>query len=596
MATDNLQNGRRQRRPSAVLSMPNMFRATELIYESKISKFPTYLVEEKDSMSASGEELLMKSIKNEKCVAITLKWSLDQIAELEHFNLPRIRYQTYSDNYSYIVFEKPPRGLEPLDDKLFKLTKHDELLCRSIIYELARTIQYTHAYGTMHRDLRANNVFVDIEEQHNTLRRLMLIDFGATKALLSDDQMAILNNGIGYPSATVRKDCGQYPAPEILMDLKYDGQVDAWFLGVLLYQMLNGGSIPFMGDEDDEIQESILQGGDNKFSLLRDKIDAVRAHKRNGSINERDDKELKLWMDISDDVFDLITGLLTKDARQRYTVDEILWSDWIPKCKHEFITKRIVRHWLHRYRIPDDEDALLCVICNYASVANNIRLSAHGGEWQLFNRGQSVLHQFKVVNSIGNTPFVRSDAHLSVMTNIWCKSDHRPITIEYLIEYAKEDCFIGLVADDVEPNMTFEHFIGGDDRSLALSIRFGTAWHNGEELENTKRIEYLPTRQTLAQRAHNIQQTTEDVDQLGSPTDSVSESRFGGPPPLRKVRVAMRIDSASRTLSFMINDKELDPLYFDFNSVYVSPAFTLCHCMDQVTITSVQYDEMEGGR
>lgn len=62
---------------------------------------------------------------------------------------------------------------------------------------------------------------------------------------------------------------------------------------------------------------------------------------------------------------------------------------------------------------------------------------------------------------------------------------------------------------------------------------------------------------------------------------------------MRNVTVKMRIDSASRTLSFMINDKVLDPLYFDFaDSITVSPAFTLCHCMDQVTIKSVRYDDM----
>lgn len=155
-----------------------------------MSKFPTYLVEEKlGDNNYEGDELLMKSMKNERCVAMSLKFTLDQVAALEHFNLPRIRYQTISNNYSYIVFEKPGPSLEPLSD-LFARTKHDELLCRSITYELARTIQYTHAFGVVHRDLRPNNIYVDIDQQHNTLRRLMLIDFGATKALQQDPQVS----------------------------------------------------------------------------------------------------------------------------------------------------------------------------------------------------------------------------------------------------------------------------------------------------------------------------------------------------------------------------------------------------------------------
>lgn len=66
---------------------------------------------------------------------------------------------------------------------------------------------------------------------------------------------------------------------------------------------------------------------------------------------------------------------------------------------------------------------------------------------------------------------------------------------------------------------------------------------------------------------------------------------FLGPPPLRNIRVSMRIDSMSRTLSFKINDEILDPLFFELSS-HVSPAFTLCNCMDQVTILNVRYDDM----
>ena len=54
----------------------------------------------------------------------------------------------------------------------------------------------------------------------------------------------------------------------------------------------------------------------------------------------------------------------------------------------------------------------------------------------------------------------------------------------------------------------------------------------------------------------------------------------------------MRIDSMSRVLSFKINDEILEPLYFEFPGT-VSPAFTLCNCMDQVTIKSAYFDDME---
>ena len=90
---------------SAVLSMPNIYRAKELTYESKISKFDTFCVEEKNS--ENNEQFLMKAIKNEKCISLTLKYLLDQLKCLEHYNLPEIRLtplpsQTNtSKNYDY---------------------------------------------------------------------------------------------------------------------------------------------------------------------------------------------------------------------------------------------------------------------------------------------------------------------------------------------------------------------------------------------------------------------------------------------------------------------------------------------------------------
>ena len=54
----------------------------------------------------------------------------------------------------------------------------------------------------------------------------MLIDFGATKALQSDERLAVLS-GSGYSTHFVKKEEGQFPAPEILMDLRF---VSLYFL------------------------------------------------------------------------------------------------------------------------------------------------------------------------------------------------------------------------------------------------------------------------------------------------------------------------------------------------------------------------------
>ena len=67
---------------------------------------------------------------------------------------------------------------------------------------------------------------------------------------------------------------------------------------------------------------------------------------------------------------------------------------------------------------------------------------------------------------------------------------------------------------------------------------------------------------------------------------------FSGPPPLRNVRVSMRIDPNSGTVSFKINNEILDPLFHEIKGP-ISPAFTLCNCMDQVTILNVRDDDMK---
>ena len=65
---------------------------------------------------------------------------------------------------------------------------------------------------------------------------------------------------------------------------------------------------------------------------------------------------------------------------------------------------------------------------------------------------------------------------------------------------------------------------------------------------------------------------------------------MSGPTPIRLTTVRMRIDYISRCISLWIGDREvLDPLYFSFSSK-VTAAFTMTHCLDQVSLRSVQME------
>lgn len=101
--TKNRRLSHSKRRDSAVLSMPKMFKPTELQYTSPITKFQTFRVEDN---AGTGQEFYMKAIKNGRCVQLSLKHELEQAGNFEHPNLVRVISINLSDYYSYVVFQK----------------------------------------------------------------------------------------------------------------------------------------------------------------------------------------------------------------------------------------------------------------------------------------------------------------------------------------------------------------------------------------------------------------------------------------------------------------------------------------------------------
>jgi len=120
-------------------------------------------------------------------------------------------------------------------DKIFTVDR-----ARFYAAEICLGLWFLHSKGVIYRDLKLDNVMLD-EWGH-----IKIADFGMCKE----------NVGVGEHTTTF---CGTpgYLAPEIINEKPYNGSVDWWSLGVLMYEMLIGDS-PFDADDDDDLFRQIL--------------------------------------------------------------------------------------------------------------------------------------------------------------------------------------------------------------------------------------------------------------------------------------------------------------------------------------------------
>ncbi|XP_033624712.1 calcium-independent protein kinase C-like isoform X2 [Asterias rubens] len=118
--------------------------------------------------------------------------------------------------------------------------KFNEPRAKFYAAEVILALQFLHRHGVIYRDLKLDNILLDMEGH------CKLADFGMCKE-------GIMN---GRTTATF---CGtpDYIAPEILHELDYGPSVDWWALGVLMYEMM-AGQPPFEADNEDDLFDSIL--------------------------------------------------------------------------------------------------------------------------------------------------------------------------------------------------------------------------------------------------------------------------------------------------------------------------------------------------
>ena len=99
--------------------------------------------------------------------------------------------------------------------------------------DICTALMYCEGKGIIHRDIKPANLFID------SFGNYKVGDFGASKRL-DTIHAAQTMTGIGTIS---------YMAPEIFRGRSYNNTVDIYAVGLVLYQLLNNGRMPFLSTE-----------------------------------------------------------------------------------------------------------------------------------------------------------------------------------------------------------------------------------------------------------------------------------------------------------------------------------------------------------
>ncbi|OHS92834.1 CAMK family protein kinase [Tritrichomonas foetus] len=201
------------------------------------------------------------------------------LQKLDHPNIT-VLFDMLKDTVNYyVIMELCSTGT--LFDYIIEHRKMPEDDGKYVFKQIMTTLKYMQSEGIAHRDIKPENILID-DKLH-----IKFIDFGFSDVQIQNHLM--------------RTRCGSsaYASPECLNGGPYNGLIsDIWSAGVVLYTMLNG-KLPWTKD--------------NLVQLTRQISDA----------------EFFIPTNLSDDVRDLINGMMNADVQKRYTVDQILDHPWL---------------------------------------------------------------------------------------------------------------------------------------------------------------------------------------------------------------------------------------------------------------------------
>jgi len=176
--------------------------------------------------TAVAVKILMPRYAGDRQFESRFRNEAETAKKLQHPNIIRIRFVARSGSYVYFAMDLCPDSLAARLEREGPLPEADIV---RVAGDVARALQFAHAQGVIHRDLKPDNILLHSDG------RAVLSDFGIARAVSGYVASTGVNMTIGTP---------QYLSPEQAQGRPLDARLDFYALGVTLFKAAIG-EVPF---------------------------------------------------------------------------------------------------------------------------------------------------------------------------------------------------------------------------------------------------------------------------------------------------------------------------------------------------------------